>query len=81
MEKFCKLMDNKWFALIFGILSFVVAYVGQSVIPFAIAVGIIFGIAREVVNNQMCDNPFRTEIVLYNVIGILLPALLIALFL
>lgn len=84
MEKFCKLMDNKWFAFVYGIVSMLLGYVGvlgeHNACVFGLSFAFFFIILKEVVNNQMCFNPFNKSVVLAEVLGAVLIMLLLLCF-
>lgn len=69
MKKFCKLMDNKLVAFLFGVIFALIGYFGGGNVAFAFAFTIICIAFKELVNNQMCDNPFKYQIPLAGVIG------------
>ena len=73
MDTFIKLMDNKLAAFIFGAIVALVSYLGAYGSPgavlFAGAVALVCIAFKELVNNQMCDNPFRYQIPLWGIIG------------
>lgn len=84
MEVFCKLMDNKWFAFVYGIVAMLLGYVGVIGEPNALVFGFSFALllilVKEIVNNQMCFNPFNKTVVLSEVLGSVLTTLILLCF-
>ena len=73
MDTFIKLMDNKLVAFIFGIVMALIGYLGAygstGAILFAGAFALVCIAFKELINNQMCDNPFRYWVPLWGIIG------------
>lgn len=69
MNTFIKLMDNKLVAFLFGVIFALIGYFGGGNVAFAFAFTVICIAFKELVNNQMCDNPFKYQIPLAGIIG------------
>ena len=73
------LMNNSFVGFLFGAIMTLLGYFGLADIWFAVIFGAIFVIAKEIVNNQMLDNPVNDKVAVFGLIGCALAVLSIAL--
>lgn len=73
MEKFIKLMNNELVGFVFGVIVALIGYLGvygeANAMWFVSTFSLVCIIAKEIVNSQMCDNPFKYWVPLSGIIG------------
>lgn len=73
-----KIMNNVFVALVFGILISVLGYclVDEQASLFGFSFGSFFVLMKEIINNQMLDNPINLRTLGFGILGCLVVLLL-----
>lgn len=66
---FNKLMNNSLVGFLFGVIMSLLGYLGLADAWFALTFGALFVVAKELINNQMLDNPANDKVVISGLIG------------
>ena len=77
-------LKNKWASAVYAVVIVLVAFIAMKGQPnaqfFAMSLGVLGVLGKELVSNQMWDNPFKLDVFLYGIAASVFTGIVMLLF-